>query len=225
MRHTELNTDIVTWTRLFNRGAPTVGAHSDTTSSPMAVLPERPTKSGGHSDSPPSSPLNSHSGGSTPKSPNTPSDLEQDEGPPINGELPPPIPINEEDLAPSSRINDHPIIPPPREFLGSAEEIARRRASEGSMAQSPGHAPAYLHSEGVHPMSPNRHQHHQGPHQYHHQSPQHSSNMATGREVGTIWRSGVHYLEFDNFGWFECALGIVHYVSVLCEQQCIGRTQ
>ena len=193
LRHTEINTDIVTWTRLFNRGAPTVGT-IDTSSSPMAVVPEARTKqnSVGHGDSPPPSPLTSHSGESTPKSPNTPNNLER-EGPPINGELPPPIPINEDDLTPSSRINDHPIIPPPREFLGSFEDLARRRASEGSMAQSPvGHPPAYMYSEGANQMSPNRHQHHHHqhhpnpPHQYH-QSPQHSSsssNMATGREVG-----------------------------------------
>lgn len=183
MRHTELNTDIVTWTRLLNRSVPTVGPHMDTTASPMAIAAQEAKSkqnSGGHNDSPPSSPLTSHSGGSTPKSPNTPNTLEREE----NGELPPPIPISEDDLAPSSRINDHPIIPPPREFLGSMEDLARRRASEGSLIQSPvgvGHTPAYLHSEGVNPMSPNRHQHHHTPHHY--QSPQHSSNMATVREV------------------------------------------
>jgi hypothetical protein len=195
LRHTELNTDIVTWTRLINRSTPSVGLPNDSSSpAPMAVVPEARSKqnSGGHGDSPPSSPLTSHSGESTPKSPNTPNNLEREEGPPVNGELPPPIPINEDDLAPTSRINDHPIIPPPREFLGSAEDLARRRASEGSVVHSPiGHAPAYMYSEGVNPMSPNRHQHHHNlPHnQYPQQSPQHSSNMATGREVRSASQS------------------------------------
>lgn len=189
MRHTELNTDIVTWTRLLNRGVPTVGPQADHGASPMMTQEAKSKQnSGGQNYSPPSSPLTSHSGESTPKSPNTPNNLERDEGPPINGELPPPIPISEEDLAPSSRINDHPIIPPPREFLGSMEDLARRRASESSLNQSPihvggsGHAPlAHLYSEGVNPMSPSRHQHHHVPHHY--QSPQHNSNMATVREV------------------------------------------
>ena len=211
MRHTELNTDIVTWTRLLNRGGPgpsSVGPHTDTSASPMAIASQEATEGkskhhhhhhAGRSDSPPSSPL-SHSGGSTPKSPNTPSDLEKDEGPPINGELPPPIPINEDDLVPANRINDHPIIPPPREFLGSAEDIAaRRRASEGSMIRSPpssaggvGHAPL---SEGVNTPGSRYHQqqppqqqqpaHHHTPHYYHHQQQQqhNSSNMAPLREV------------------------------------------
>lgn len=156
---------------------------------------ERKSKQNSGHESPPSSPLTSHSGGSTP---NTPNDLEKDEGPPMNGGLPPPIPISEDDLVPVSRINDHPIIPPPREFLGSMEDIARRRASEGSFIQSPGIGPppAYLSSEGVHPMSPNRPmQHHHHAHLYH-QSPQHGSSVAAGRVevrvdlimVCIIWR-------------------------------------
>ena len=172
LRHTELNTDIVTWTRLLNRAAPSSGPHIDTTASPMAIgTQEAKSKQNSGHDSPPSSPLTSHSGGSTPKSPNTPNDLEKDDSPPMNGELPPPIPIREDDLAPSSRINDHPIIPPPREFLGSMEDIARRRASEGCIIQPPpsmggvshGGSPYHMYPEASNTTSPSRHIYHQSP--------------------------------------------------------------
>lgn len=180
LRHTELNTDIVTWTRLLNRAAPSSGPHMDTTASPMAIATQEASdhkskQNSGH-DSPPSSPLTSHSGENTPKSPNTPNNLEKDDSPPMNGELPPPIPIREEDLAPSSRINDHPIIPPPREFLGSMEDIARRRASEGCIIQSPpvsviadtggvgyGGSPYHMYPEASNTTSPIRHIYHQSP--------------------------------------------------------------
>lgn len=114
-------------------------SHIDTSASPMAItsqetIDRKAKQNSAHNESPPSSPLTSHSGGSTPKSPNTPNNLEKDVG---SGDLPPPIPISEDDLAPTNRINDHPIIPPPREFLGSAEDLARRRASEGSVIKSP----------------------------------------------------------------------------------------
>ena len=161
LRHTEINTDIVTWTRLLNRAAPSVGPNVDTSASPMAIASQeaidRKTKLNSvHNESPPSSPLTSHSGGSTPKSPSTPSaytrlsSLGKDEAPPMNDELPPPIPISEDDFVPSNRINDHPIIPPPREFLGSMEDLARRRASEGSLispiSTNVGPSPVLIHS-------------------------------------------------------------------------------
>lgn len=191
LRHTELNTDIVTWTRLLTRGTPT---HTDHGASHMAAQETKSKQnSGGQNYSPPSSPLTSHSGESTPKSPNTPNNLERDDGPPINGVLPPPIPISEEDLAPSSRINDHPILPPPQEFRGSVEDLARRRASESALIQpvgGAGHAPTHLHSEGVNPMSPNRHQHHHAPHHYHQQSPQHNSNMGHNSNMATVQEVG-----------------------------------
>lgn len=230
LRHTELNTDIVTWTRLMNRAAPTVNPHIDSSASPMAIASQEVTEGkskhqhAGRNDSPPSSPLTSHSGESTPKSPNTPSDLEKDEGAPINGELPPPMPISEEDLVQTNRINDHPIIPPPREFLGSAEDLARRRASEGSLIQSPlssgtaSHSPAYLfsHEGGTHPM---RHQHqpqqqqpqhHHTPHYYHHAPQQHNTNMATVREVSL--RVGTSGRQFK-YGW---AFFFLHNIYIGC---------
>ena len=139
-------------------------------------------------ESPPGSPLTStsQSGGSTPKSPITPvtfgrlspptlfdqssghakdgrKDSLKDGSLPMNGELPPPIPLSEEDLIsgihPSGQ--NEPIIPPPREFLGgsvsSTEDLEHRRSSAGSL-QSPhnstsvGPPPSY----GFHESSWNR---------------------------------------------------------------------
>ena len=163
LRHTEINLDIVTWTRLLNHAVPSsVGPNPDSASSmSITVTPEPPyCNEGGHKhkhspmhpsegiesidESPPMSPLTSHSGDSTPMSPFTPNALihmsssEKGEAAPMNGELPPPMPISEDDLVQTNRVNDHPIIPPPREFLGSVEDLAaRRRASEGSFAIFP----------------------------------------------------------------------------------------
>ncbi|XP_064395091.1 serine/threonine-protein kinase N-like isoform X3 [Halichondria panicea] len=125
LRHTELNTDIVTWTRLFQRSTRTNNTADSTTSSPM-VISTSDTKP----DSPPHSPHTS--GGSTPKSPITPTSpscfppsnarkRSIQDSTPVNG-LPPPIPISDEDLiigAPPGA--SEPIIPPPQEFIGGSE--------------------------------------------------------------------------------------------------------
>ena len=184
LRHTELNTDIITWTRLLTRAAPTVGPHIDATASPMAITQEQAAERNKNKqppsyESPPSSPLTStsQSGGSTPKSPITPvtvgrmsppyfnqtsghtkdgrKDSLKDSSLPMNGELPPPIPLSEEDLIsgihPSGQ--NEPIITPPREFLGgSVSDVEQRRSSAGSL-QSPhnstaiGPPPSYVFPE------------------------------------------------------------------------------
>ena len=121
LRHTELNTDIVTWTRLLNRSGTTNNTVDPAHSSPMVITTSDKAKQ----DSPPHSPHTS--GGSTPKSPATPTSPAYfegrkrsiQEGTPVNGELPPPIPMTEEDLivgVPPGA--NEPIIPPPQEFLG-----------------------------------------------------------------------------------------------------------
>ena len=182
LRHTEINTDIVTWTRLLTRAAPTIGPHIDATASPMAITQEQSSERGKNNkqppssyESPPSSPLTStsQSGESTPKSPITPvsfslfdqsggrarddrKDGLKDGSLPMNGELPPPIPLSEEDLIsgihPSGQ--NEPIIPPPREFLGgsvsSSEDLDLRRSSVGSL-QSPHHSTMTSSSVGGHP--------------------------------------------------------------------------
>ncbi len=215
LRHTELNTDIVTWTRLLNRATPTVGPHTDTSASPMAIASQQETTDqkqkpnsthhhhhNNNSESPPYSPHTSHSGESTPKSPATPnsysrmspsSGKDSEGGHRVNGELPPPIPISEYDLVPSSKINDHPIIPPPMEFLGSVEDLARRRASEGMLGSPVGYggmgqAPVYLFPRdgsggGGGAQDQHMHQNNQAPPR--HQSPPRSSG-GTGREVNRI---------------------------------------
>ena len=138
-----------------------------------------------YDQSPPSSPLTStsQSGGSTPKSPITPDtfgrlsppsyfnqssdrstkdvrkDSLKDSSLPMNGELPPPIPLSEEDLIsgihPSGQ--NEPIIPPPREFLGgsvsSMDDIEQHRRSSAGSLSSPrtssaiGPPPTYVFPE------------------------------------------------------------------------------
>ena len=190
LRHTEINTDIVTWTRLLTRAAPTIGPHIDATASPMAITQEQATERSKNKqptssyESPPNSPLTStsQSGGSTPKSPITPvtfgrlsppsyfdqsssrakdgrKDSLKDGSLPMNGysELPPPIPLSEEDLIsgihPSGQ--NEPIIPPPREFLGgsvsNSDDLEHRRPSAGSL-QSPHNSTAMGHTASSYPF-------------------------------------------------------------------------
>ena len=199
LRHTEINTDIVTWTRLLTRAAPTIGPHTDATASPMAITQDQAAErsssgsknkqlTSSYDQSPPSSPLTStsQSGGSTPKSPITPDtfgrlsppsyfnqssdhrankdarkDSLKDSSLPMNGELPPPIPLSEEDLIsgihPSGQ--NEPIIPPPREFLGgsvsSIDDIEQHRRSSAGSLSSPrnssaiGPPPSYIFPEST----------------------------------------------------------------------------
>ena len=191
-----MKTDIVTWTRLLTRAAPTIGPHTDATASPMAITQdrdhaaERSNKNkqltSSYDQSPPSSPLTStsQSGGSTPKSPITPDtfgrlsppsyfnqssdrskdvrkDSLKDSSLPMNGELPPPIPLSEEDLIsgihPSGQ--NEPIIPPPREFLGgsvsSVDDLEQHRRSSAGSLPSPrnssaiGPPPSYVFPEST----------------------------------------------------------------------------
>ena len=139
-----------------------------------------------YDQSPPGSPLTStsQSGGSTPKSPITPDtfarlsppayfnqsserpkddrrDSARDNSLPMNGELPPPIPLSEEDLIsgihPSGQ--NEPIIPPPREFLGgsvsSVDDLEQNRRPSAGSLQSPrnstaiGPPPTYVFPEST----------------------------------------------------------------------------
>ena len=72
LRHTELNTDIVTWARLLNKAAPTVMTAETASPAPLDAksADSRKAKMSTPSidESPPPSPLTSQSGGSTPKS-------------------------------------------------------------------------------------------------------------------------------------------------------------
>ena len=72
LRHTELNTDIVTWARLLNKAAPTVMTAETASPAPLDAksADNRKAKMSTPSidESPPPSPLTSQSGGSTPKS-------------------------------------------------------------------------------------------------------------------------------------------------------------
>ncbi len=250
LRHTEINTDIVTWTRLLTRAAPTIGPHTDATASPMAITQDHAAERSGkkqltssYDQSPPSSPLTStsQSGGSTPKSPITPDtfgrlsppsyfnqssdrsnkdvrkDNLKDSSLPMNGELPPPIPLSEEDLIsgihPSGQ--NEPIIPPPREFLGgsvsSMDDIEQHRRSSAGSLSSPrtssaiGPPPTYVFPESTWnrtrspPKSP------PGTSQL---PPSHrmatSSSVPTGHHHldPTVGRDGQYILDlFESLGW------------------------
>lgn len=190
-------------------------------------------------ESPPGSPLTStsQSGGSTPKSPITPvtfghlspptmfdqssshtkdghKDSLKDGSLPMNGELPPPIPLSEEDLIsgihPSGQ--NEPIIPPPREFLGgsvsSTDDLEHRRSSAGSL-QSPhnstamGPPPSYTFHESnwnrtrTPPKSPPETS------QVHPQRMTSSGQVHMDPMVGGKVRSSDLISEFESLGWNE----------------------
>nr|CAA73558.1 Protein kinase C-related kinase (PRKSD) [Suberites domuncula] len=173
LRHTELNTDIVTWARLLNRSAPST--HTDPhISSPMVISTQDKSSK---QESPPHSPHTS--GGSTPKSPITPTSPPyfdhsgrkrslQENG----GDLPPPIPMSEEDLivgAPHSATE--PIIPPPREFLGGSVSSTDEHRVDDNI----GPPPKFI-MESWSAVSPT----------HRHTSPQHQKPRDTGREYNTV---------------------------------------
>lgn len=160
LRHTEINLDIVIWTRLLNRVVPSSGdpPNEDSTLSSMAITgtaeystgEDKPKQTSAHpggvngdatnNKSPPTSPQDSIT-----KSPFTSNGLfslsppEKDDTAPISGEVPPSISISEYDLvSATNHVDDYPIIPPPHNFLGSTEDLAARgQASEGSRAPFP----------------------------------------------------------------------------------------
>ena len=200
-----------------------------------------------YDQSPPSSPLTStsQSGGSTPKSPITPDtfgrlsppsyfnqssdrtkdtrkDSLKDSSLPMNGELPPPIPLSEEDLIsgihPSGQ--NEPIIPPPREFLGgsvsSVDDLEQHRRPSAGSLPSPrnlsaiGPPPSYAFPESTWnrtrspPKSP------PGTSQI---PPSHrmitSSSVPTGQHHldPTVGREGQYISDlFESLGWDEKVL-------------------
>ena len=208
LRHTEVNLDIFTWTRLLGGATTSGGSNSESAISPMTMgsspegLKSKQTPTHGPSgngetnnESPPMSPLTLHSGESTPKSPFTPG---KDSSAPMNGELPPPIPINEDDMVTAPKSNDV-IIPPPQEFSESGDDLGRRR-SEGSLpspastggrygAPPPGDQGAFFTPQPNarnHVPSPHHHHHHHPPqqppppqprHQQHHSSSHHNRDV------------------------------------------------
>lgn len=152
LRPSELNTDIVTWTRLLTRQAPPIGGHTSENASPMSIATQEAKGADNRKatpqqlnmeGSPPPSPLTSQSGGSTPKSPITPTAMQRisptfeppkddatgqrrkmsvpkdDVMPAMNGELPPPPePLSDADLM-APHVEQ--IIPPPTEFGGDED--------------------------------------------------------------------------------------------------------
>ena len=159
LRHSQIQIDIVTWSRLLNRAAPAITAGSETTGhfspgskSPAETQQLKPSALNFDSDSsPPQS--TSHSGENSPKTPDTPTsrressssgldpeevngnaELESSEElvqtPAMQGNiLPPSDPVTDADLM---GVPDQIIIPPPPQFVEDAmRKAAKRRSQEG----------------------------------------------------------------------------------------------
>ena len=158
LRHSQIQVDIVTWSRLLNRAAPAIIAGSETTGhvspgskSPADAQQLKPSALNFDSDSsPPQS--TSHSGENSPKTPDTPTSRRESSSSGLDAEengttelesseelmqapvtqgniLPPSDPVSDADLM---GVPDQIIIPPPPQFVEDAKrKAAQRRSQDG----------------------------------------------------------------------------------------------